>query len=194
MKNIYRPVVSDFNGGGTIVISNSDMLTITGSVTGTTAFETAGGFGGESGIAQAGHTYITAPNSNENSEEGNGSLIAITDSTGNSVTTINAGSFSAKVVIPTKTNKSTVMIAKYNGDELKKIRIYSANVSNNWAKIKEGVKKEINPFINGFVGSRKARVVKNSEYYILRPTVVGVDSGRVYNLGDDLKCASIIIL
>lgn len=103
MKNIYRPVVSDFNGGGTIVISNSDMLTITGSVTGTTAFETAGGFGGESGIAQAGHTYITAPNSNENSftvmivdensEEGNGSLIAITDSTGNSVTTINAGSF-----------------------------------------------------------------------------------------------------
>ena len=48
MKNIYRPVVSDFNGGGTIVISNSDMLTITGSVTGTTAFETAGGFGGES--------------------------------------------------------------------------------------------------------------------------------------------------
>ena len=96
MKNIYRPVVSDFNGGGTIVISNSDMLTITGSVTGTAAFETAGGFGGESGIAKAGHTYITAPNSNENSEEGNGSLIAITDSTGNSVITINAGSFSAK--------------------------------------------------------------------------------------------------
>ena len=31
-----------------------------------------------------------------------------------------------KAVIPTKTNKSTVMIAKYNGDELKKIRIYSA--------------------------------------------------------------------
>ena len=103
------------------------MLTITGSVTGTTAFETAG----ESGIAQAGHTYITAPNSNENSEEGNGSLITITDSTGNSVTTINADSFSAKAVIPTKTNKSTVMIAKYNGDELKKIRIYSANVITN---------------------------------------------------------------
>lgn len=67
----------------------------------------------------------------ENSEEGNGSLIAITDSTGNSVTTINAGSFSAKAVILTKTNKSTVMIAKYNGDELKKIRIYSANVITN---------------------------------------------------------------
>lgn len=57
-------------------------------------------------------------------------LIAITDST-EIVTTINAGSFSAKVVIPTKTNKSTVMIAKYNGDELKKIRIYSTNVITN---------------------------------------------------------------
>ena len=34
-------------------------------------------------------------------------------------------------MIPTKTNKSTVMIAKYNGDELKKIRIYSANVITN---------------------------------------------------------------
>lgn len=40
----------------------------------------------------------------------------------------------------------------------------------------------------------KARVVKNSEYYILRPTVVGVESGNVYDLGDDLKCANIIIL
>lgn len=40
----------------------------------------------------------------------------------------------------------------------------------------------------------RARVVKNNEHYILRPTVVGVDSGRVYDLGDDLKCASIIIL
>lgn len=40
----------------------------------------------------------------------------------------------------------------------------------------------------------RARVVKNNEHYILRPTVVGVDSGRVYNLGDDLKCANIIIL
>lgn len=39
----------------------------------------------------------------------------------------------------------------------------------------------------------KARVVKNSPHYILRPTVVGVDSGRVYDLGNDLACASIII-
>lgn len=39
----------------------------------------------------------------------------------------------------------------------------------------------------------KARVVKNNPHYILRPTVVGVTSGTVYNLGEDLKCASIII-
>lgn len=40
----------------------------------------------------------------------------------------------------------------------------------------------------------KARVVQNNPHYILRPTVVGVESGRVYDLGNDLKCASIIIL
>ena len=40
----------------------------------------------------------------------------------------------------------------------------------------------------------KAKVVRNSPYYILRPTVVGVKSGRVYELGEDLNCANIIIL
>ena len=40
----------------------------------------------------------------------------------------------------------------------------------------------------------RARVVKNNPHYILRPTVVGVKSGKVYDLGDDLSCASIIIL
>lgn len=39
----------------------------------------------------------------------------------------------------------------------------------------------------------KARVVKNNPYYILRPTVVGMTSGTVYNLGEDLNCANIII-
>lgn len=38
-----------------------------------------------------------------------------------------------------------------------------------------------------------ARVVKNNPYYILRPTVVGVKSGKVYDLGSDLNCANIII-
>lgn len=40
----------------------------------------------------------------------------------------------------------------------------------------------------------KAKVVRNSPHYILRPTVVGVQSGKIYNLGEDLSCANIIIL
>jgi len=40
----------------------------------------------------------------------------------------------------------------------------------------------------------KAKVVKNSPHYILRPTVVGLTTGKVYELGEDLKCANIIIL
>lgn len=40
----------------------------------------------------------------------------------------------------------------------------------------------------------KAKVVKNSPHYILRPTVVGVKTGKIYNLGEDLGCANIIIL
>lgn len=40
----------------------------------------------------------------------------------------------------------------------------------------------------------KAKVVRNNTHYILRPVVVGVESGNVYDLGEDLSCASIIIL
>lgn len=40
----------------------------------------------------------------------------------------------------------------------------------------------------------KARVVHNIPHYILRPTVVGLTSGKVYELGEDLNCANIIIL
>lgn len=39
-----------------------------------------------------------------------------------------------------------------------------------------------------------ARVVENIPGVVLRPTVVGLNSGRVYNLANDLTCASIIIL
>ena len=39
----------------------------------------------------------------------------------------------------------------------------------------------------------KAKVVKNNPHYILRPTVVGIKSGRVYDLSMDIKCANIII-
>ncbi len=39
----------------------------------------------------------------------------------------------------------------------------------------------------------KAKVVANKPGNILRPTVVGLKSGKVYNLADDLGCASIVI-
>ena len=39
----------------------------------------------------------------------------------------------------------------------------------------------------------KAKVVKNDPDYVLRPKVVGLVSGRVYDLAKDIKCASIII-
>ncbi len=39
----------------------------------------------------------------------------------------------------------------------------------------------------------KAKVVENYPDYILRPKVVGLQTGRVYDLGKDLACASIII-
>lgn len=40
----------------------------------------------------------------------------------------------------------------------------------------------------------KARVVKNNEGSVLRPTVVSLSTGRIYNLAEDLSCANIIIL
>ena len=40
----------------------------------------------------------------------------------------------------------------------------------------------------------QARVVKNIPHYILRPVVVVLTSGNVYNLGEDINCANIIIL
>ncbi len=39
----------------------------------------------------------------------------------------------------------------------------------------------------------KAKVVENYPDYILRPKVVGIKSGKVYDLGRDINCANIII-
>lgn len=39
-----------------------------------------------------------------------------------------------------------------------------------------------------------AKVVANDPHAILRPTVVGTRSGKVYNLSDDINCANIIIM
>lgn len=40
----------------------------------------------------------------------------------------------------------------------------------------------------------KACVVRNNSESVLRPTVVGLESGRVYELASDLSCANILIL
>lgn len=40
----------------------------------------------------------------------------------------------------------------------------------------------------------KAKVVANNSKYVLRPTVVGLTSGRVYELATDISCANVIIL
>ena len=40
----------------------------------------------------------------------------------------------------------------------------------------------------------KAKVVANNPKYVLRPTVVGLTSGRVYELATDIGCANVIIL
>ncbi len=39
-----------------------------------------------------------------------------------------------------------------------------------------------------------AKVVENIPHAVLRPTVVGLTSGTLYNLADDLSCANIVIL
>ena len=40
----------------------------------------------------------------------------------------------------------------------------------------------------------RAKVIENSPHYVLRPKVMGIKTGRIYDLGSDLKCANIIIL
>ncbi len=39
----------------------------------------------------------------------------------------------------------------------------------------------------------RAKVVKNTPQYPMRPKVVGLKSGKVFDLANDIKCASIII-
>lgn len=39
----------------------------------------------------------------------------------------------------------------------------------------------------------EARVVENHPDYVLRPTVVGLETGNVYNLSDDITCANLVI-
>lgn len=39
-----------------------------------------------------------------------------------------------------------------------------------------------------------ARVVENKPHSVLRPTVIGLQTGQIYDLTDDIDCASIVIL
>ena len=39
----------------------------------------------------------------------------------------------------------------------------------------------------------RAKVVKNSPTFVLRPTVVSLSTGQVYDLGEDISCANLII-
>lgn len=57
-----EPIVTEkFSGGGTLVLGSSEKLTVARELTGTTAFETSGGYNGHSGLAQTGHIYIDGP-------------------------------------------------------------------------------------------------------------------------------------
>jgi hypothetical protein len=38
------------------------------------------------------------------------------------------------------------------------------------------------------------KVVENNSEYLLRPKVVEVKTGKVYDLSNDLKCASLVII
>lgn len=40
----------------------------------------------------------------------------------------------------------------------------------------------------------KAKVVQNNPGYILRPKVVGIETGKIYDLGKDMRCNNIIIM
>ena len=50
----------------------------------------------------------------------------------------------------------------------------------------------VNSIVN-LSNGEKAVVIKNTYTCILRPTVVGIKSGNIYDLANDLDCAGIII-
>ena len=62
----------------------------------------------------------------EDASEGSGALAVITDGASNAVTSLSAGNFTAKAVIPKNTENATVILAKYSGNELKELKLSSA--------------------------------------------------------------------
>lgn len=64
LQNVEDFSCNDFTSNGKLVLSKDGIINIAGTVSGTTAFETANGYGGCSGVVNDEHTYINAPNSN----------------------------------------------------------------------------------------------------------------------------------
>lgn len=63
-----EPIVTEkFYGGGKLILGSTEKLTVTEELTGTTAFETPGGYGGRSGRVQTEHVYIEGPESSTGS-------------------------------------------------------------------------------------------------------------------------------
>lgn len=67
IQNTNEFSCNNFSSNGKLVLSKDGLINITGAVSGTTAFETANGYGGMSGIVNDEHTYINAPNSKADS-------------------------------------------------------------------------------------------------------------------------------
>ncbi len=63
-----EPIVTEkFYGGGKLILGSTEKLIVTKDLTGTTAFETPGGYGGRSGRVQTEHVYIEGPESSTGS-------------------------------------------------------------------------------------------------------------------------------
>ncbi len=66
-----------------------------------------------------------------------------------------------------------------------------------WAVMKSFMESMILYPVDSIVqlsNGEQAKVVENNSGYILRPKVVGIESGKIYDLGKDMKCNNIIIL
>lgn len=80
-------------------------------------------------VSKAGETLtsvFTVAVVDEDASKGSGALAVITDGASNAVTSLSAGNFTAKAVIPKNTENATVILAKYSGNELKELKLSSA--------------------------------------------------------------------
>ena len=66
LSRLNDSTIDSLSGAGTLILGKEQTLTITNAFDGTWAFETVNGFNGKSGVAEYGHTYITAGSGNAN--------------------------------------------------------------------------------------------------------------------------------